>query len=786
MGFVSWFNNLWLESKESFCSFFDAVIKRKLLSGVISYLIAMICIRNGLWILCILILLIYLGLFFYSVKRIGLKYIFETVVFLIIFFIFGALIMSYAQSKAPDINNMDSVALEGIVTDREELEYSDRYTVKIDSSYFLCYLYTDPDISNVKIGDKIFAEGKVELFERPRNDGGFDAVSYYLGRNIRFSVDIDNLHIVNSPSFSFEEVLRRFREIVSAKIDKYMPDNSGLLKAILLGDKSDIGDYEKELYQRGGISHILAISGLHVSNLSILIYFFFGKSGIPKNISGIISIFVLIIYSIFSGFSSSVVRAVIMFGVSNTGLMLSKDYDVPTAMSLSFFIYTLFYPYSYNSPGTVLSYAAVFSIWIFSVNYKKLHKVKFENKIHNFIDQKIIKTLYMSFFLTFFSLPLVLNYFYTIPVYSIIVNMYVVPAMTVLFMTAIAGVAFSFINGLIAKLLFKICSMLISSFTVIVDLSVDELNGIIVAGKPHFLEIIFYYAVILLILVLFNKFKRKYMLMILLVIPLILLMTIGDNNSVTMVDVDQGDCSVVTSESGGVFMIDCGSTGESEIFKYTVEPYLLANGINRIDYVFLSHSDMDHVNGIIEYLQKSTSVVNVSNIVITPQMYQDEDIIEQIVNLANERGIKIKLMKSGDKLLYKGISVSCIHPYYDDISDDANNDSMVLKMIVDGVIALFTGDISAEVEERLPAFDTDILKVSHHGSKTGTCETFLKRINPEIALISCGVDNSYGHPAQIVLDNLNKYKAKTFITANSGQTRIIIRNSEYIFQANYD
>lgn len=776
---VSLLNTMIQNVKESFCMFFDGIIKRKLLSGVISYLIALICIRNDLWILCILVLLIYLIFLFFSIKSIRLEYVTETGVYLIVFFIFGALIMNYAQSKASDINNMDYITLQGSVIDREKLEYSDRYTVKIDSSYFLCYLYTEPDISKAKIGDKIYAEGTVVLFESPSNDGCFDAVSYYLSRNIRFSIDVDNFHIVNSSSFSFVETLRSFREIIAVKIDTYMSDNSGLLKAILLGDKTDIGEYEKELYQRGGISHILAISGLHVSNLSIIICFFLGKSGIPKNVSVIVSVIFLFVYAVFSGFSSSVVRAVIMFGISNTSMLLAKDYDVPTAMSLSFFIYTLFYPYSYSSPGTVLSYAAIFSIWLYSVNYKRFHKVKYENRIHNFIDQKILKTLYMSLFLFIFSLPLVLNYFYTIPVYSVIVNMYVVPVMAVLFMTSITAVLFSFVNGTIASFLFKICSILISSFTSIVDLSVDELNGIMVPGKPHIIEIVFFYAVLLLILVVFAKFKRKYMLMSLLVIPLIFIMTKGANNSITMIDVDQGECSVITTEAGDVFMIDCGSTGESNIFKYTVEPYLLANGIDRIDYVFLSHSDMDHVNGIIEYMQKRIDTIEISNIVITTQMYKDEDIAEKIINVANKKGINIKLMKASDKIMCRNTVITCMHPAYDTVSDDVNKDSMVLKIEIDGLTALFTGDISEEIEEQLPAFDTDILKVAHHGSKTGTCEKFLNIINPEIALISCGVGNNYGHPAQIVLDNLSKYNVKTYISANYGQTRIFINNSDY-------
>lgn len=760
----------------AFVELFDQIIKRKLVVGVLAYLSAMIMVSNGLYLILCLAFSALIIMLIFCLGIVKKAYITEAVIFMLLFYCLGSLVMNFASKRVNRIADNDVIISKGTVVNREILEYSNRYTVKITTGYFLVYLYTE-DGEPVRIGDKVSFNGRVEYFDMPRNNGEFDSLSYYESKNIRFKVYSESINVLHRSKLPIGETLRQVREKIASNMNKYMPENFGILKGIMLGDKSDIDELEKSLYQRGGISHILAISGLHVSNLSILIYFVLERLRLKKGLCTIVSIAILIVYAIFSGCSPSVIRAICMFAVSKAALIRGRNYDIPTALSISFFIYTLFFPYSYRSSGTILSYMAVFSIWLFSVNYKKIKKLKSAGISGKLFDEKILKVLKMSLFLTMFSLPMVLKFYYTFPIYSVALNMYVVPLMSMLFILAIFAIILSFINGFLAYSFFKLCSLIISSFTLLTDLTVNKLNGTIVAGEPTVAEIIFYYSILLIIILLINKVRRKYLLMSLLTVPLILLFIKPNFNSITMIDVDQGDCSVVTAENK-VFMVDCGSLGKKQIFKYTVEPYLLSNGIRKIDYVFLSHSDLDHVNGIIEYLEAETKIIDIKNIVITPQMKEDE-LGVKIISLSNDNGIDVKVMKSSDRITYNAININCLHPNPDTKINDVNDTSMVLEIELDGVKALFTGDISSETEEKLYLGEVDILKVSHHGSSSATGEDFLGRIRPKIGLISCGRENSYGHPAPIVLDNLKKYNVNTYVTAQKGQIRIYVKDSSF-------
>lgn len=757
--------------------FFEELLKRKLVTGVLFFLIALVIVENGIYVVSTLVFLLLILILCVHIKKYKNNYVREAIIFSTLFFVVGTLLMLFFQSAGKDVKNGDILRASGRITNVESFEYSNRYTVRIGSAYLKCFLYTDSDIE-LNIGDKILFSGTVELFDSARNDGEFDSREYYETLNIRFSVNADTVKVSEQKSFSLQNKLRSFRNLLSETIDGHMSKNSGVLKAIMLGDKSDLEEREKYLYQKGGISHILAISGLHVSNFSMLVFFILERLKIPKPIIRIIVIPIILLFAVFSGFSSSAFRATIMFIVSDLAMLKGKNYDISTALALSFFIYSIFYPCAYKSPGTVLSYFAVFSIWFFSISYKKIHLLRYDEPIRKLLERFITKTLSMSIFLSMFSLPMVLNYFYTLPVLSVLVNLYVVPLMTLLFITAICGLIFSLINEFIADCLFKLCSLIISSFTCLTELSIEKCKAVLVIGKPEAWEIILFYLTMFIVLLMLNRVKRRYLLMIILLLPTVLLLTKPMNNSLTMIDVDQGDCSVVTGSDGRVYMIDCGSLGKNQVFKYTVEPYLLSNGIKKIDYVFLSHSDMDHVNGIIQYLNDSTSIIEIRNIIITPQMSNDESINSDIISVAQLRKINVMMMSVGQSIRVGNTQINCIHPEATKELNDSNDSSMVLEFNLGSIKVLFTGDISSSIEREIPVSDMDILKVSHHGSATATSDVILDMISPKLALISCGRENSYGHPATEVLDRLDSRNVRRFISAENGQTRIIVKKSE--------
>lgn len=763
----------------------DALLKRRLLCAAISYIVAMLCMKENLTVLTIVFVFIFLfAIIFYSTK-LKLKYVVETCIIILIFYVFGCCIMYFAKDDKAlsHIREGERIELAGTIIDREEKDNSIAYTIRIKSVYHLGLFYiSKEDNIYIPIGSTIRVTGNKKLLESQRNEGQFNSRAYYKSKNIDLLIDDASVEIIESGKFSLKEHLRKFRDLLSDKIDINSDENGNILKGILLGDKSGIGDYEKELYQRGGISHILAISGLHVTNIAMLVSFVLIRLRIPKKLIMLLSSLFLVMYALFSGFSSSVVRATCMYIVSVMAAGKGKKYDIPTAMAVSFVIYSIIYPYSAFSSGTIMSYSAVLSIWLFSILYKKIHIYKITDKVKKVFHMKIYKPIALGMFLTFFSLPVVLYNFYTIPIFSVVLNLYVISMMTVLFIMGIAGIIVMSFSGYLAGFLFKICSLIISSFTILTDFFTRKLSGVLVVGKPEISEIIIYYLILSVVLFLVGKVKRKKLVMLIMLIPVVMLFHKPAKDSVTMLDVDQGECIVITTKVGNVFMIDCGSLGEEDIYKYRVEPYLLANGIGKIDCVFLSHSDSDHINGMIQYLENEIHTIKVDNIIVTPQMLNDEEVCESIINPAAAEEIQIKSIKSGDVISFKNGEFLCLYPDTEVVNSDTNADSMVLSLNLDGVSILFTGDLPGTIENKLALSEYDILKVSHHGSKTATSREFLKRISPEIALISCGIDNSYGHPAKEVLENLVESDVTDYITAWTGQIRVKIKKDRYRIQ----
>ena len=241
-----------------------------------------------------------------------------------------------------------------------------------------------------------------------------------------------------------------------------------------------------------------------------------------------------------------------------------------------------------------------------------------------------------------------------------------------------------------------------------------------------------------------------------------------ERNRITFIDVGQGDCSLFIGSEGTVCMVDAGSSSESKVGKYRIIPCLKYCGIDTIDYLFLSHSDDDHINAVPELIEDSC--ISVKHIVISPY---DEGFTD-IEMLALQNGIEIIYAFSGMTFSQEDMNIEVISPIEDRITQysDINEMSLVMQVDMSGKHILFTGDIGGKAEKILLESgvlkNIDILKVAHHGSKYSGCEEFLKEISPEEAVISCGISNSYGHPHVETLDRLGAVGASIYRTDRYG------------------
>ena len=236
---------------------------------------------------------------------------------------------------------------------------------------------------------------------------------------------------------------------------------------------------------------------------------------------------------------------------------------------------------------------------------------------------------------------------------------------------------------------------------------------------------------------------------------------------IVIIDIGQGDCIFVRSLSGKSYLIDCGSGNVNDIEKNRIVPFLKYKSVAELDFILISHTDKDHISGVIGLLENFEV-----GTVVMPDILFKEEVYNEIVEKAYEEGVMVEYFSKGDYIEDGLMKLACMHPPLDYGSTDSNSLSMVLQMKFKSFSALFTGDMTQKEEKLLVTSGVldkiDLLKVAHHGSKFSTCYDFLEVIRPDIAVVSCSKVNSYGHPDPDVMERLLVYTDSIYVTSEGG------------------
>ncbi len=637
-------------------------------------------------------------------------------------------------------------------------------------------VYTSKD-HLYRIGNLITVKGSLQKFQKASNPGQFNEELYYKIENIDFKLLADQISVSDSGSSIYHASLDRIKNRLISVYDDILEDReAGTLIAMLLGEKNMLEDDVKRLYQENGISHILAISGLHISLIGMSVFWLFRKCKLSIIVATVFTIFIIYSYGELTNFSVSTNRAVVMMVILLCAVLFGKTYDMLSAAALSAMIILLQNPLQLMSAGFLLSFLAVIGIAVLLPALKQLFPGK----------NAIKDSLFISFSAMITTTPIVLYFFYQFPLYGIITNLIILPFITVLTLS-------SLLAGFIGMLSARLGIFLIGGANYILKLYDLVCEGIrhlpyhvINVGKPGQIAILLSFSLILTFVFLVRKYPRKSLIFILILSQLILFLPSSDRNfRITILDVGQGDAIFMESGEGTSFLIDGGSASESRIGTYRIVPFLKSQGIHRLDYAIITHSDQDHINGLMELLREELFPIRC---LVLPELSIKDEAYLNLETLAIEKGIRVQYMKAGDYLKEGLLEIYCLHPASDDIPITSNSGSTVLSVTYGEFDMLLTGDLEAEGERQLiqrlkdntyrrewgidPAIDYDVLKVAHHGSKYSTSEEFLDLICPEYALISCGEDNWYGHPHPDLLQRLSKVGSNTWITFNTGAITI--------------
>lgn len=656
---------------------------------------------------------------------------------------------------------------------------------------------------DLKIGQHVLMSGNYTAWEQPTNPGQFNIGKYYCSQGILGQFKKCKIIKQGTNYFKFREEMWKIRqEMNHFLIMELGEDDGALISAMLLGEKSGLKEEDKNLYQRSGISHILAISGLHLMLLGMGVFRVLKVIlGCSKRVAAI-SIILMSIYCIFTGNSISTIRATIMFALSLIAPILGRSYDSLSALGLAAILQLFINPYVLNNSGFLLSFLAVIGVTFLAPKLQELLGA----------NGKFMKSLCVSLSSALTTLPVLLCSYGTYPWYSIFLNLLILPAMSVLLFFAVLLVmirgtignemvveigkieVFGSTMETILFVLMKIKEFIVIGIKLI--LKYFEIcckifehsplqDGYI--GAPTKLQIVLYACLVagaISGIIKHSFFARK---MILLSAIAILTMRLDFGTELTMLDVGQGDGIVIRNSNGHVYISDCGSSSVSKVGKYRLIPFLKYKGYGKIKGIFLSHLDEDHRNGLMELLEMAPEEKIEIEYLFLPEsvlgIEEDSEIVGELESLARQNKTEVVYLKQGDKIKDGKMEFLCLHPNSNqnqwNTTEDRNNQSLVLFMTYRNFEMLLTGDVEQQGElETVEYIDrvgtVDVLKVAHHGSSGSSSEEFLKAINPKLSLISCGKNNSYGHPHEETLERLEKVGSKVMNTAESGAITIEI------------
>lgn len=702
------------------------------------------------------------------------------IIFFVIFAVVGNIQVMYLNKKyhkvyknTKNIENVKAVILKGPI----ENEYTYKYIVKaktgqLKNKKFIIYINKNNN-KLFKYGDLIKIQGEYSSPQTARNYKGFDYSKYLKTLKIYGIIKIKEVNLLKENDLNF--VLISINNLKQKMIDhanKNMPQKTAnLLLGLLIGQKDNIQEDIIKSFRTANLSHILAVSGAHTSYIILGLTYIITKSKAPRRIGYIITIIILLLFIIITGASYSVIRACIMSIITISAKLFYKKENFFISICVSLFIILIQNPFAINDIGLKLSFLGTIGIIVFNKNITELFiRIK--------IKENLAKVLSLTFSAQLMIMPITILNFNTFSVTFFISNILASPLLGIIIILGFIGIFVSFVLNPISKILFFILNLFLELLIFISEIVTKIPGSSILVKTPNLVFVITYYILILFINYFFtikkNPIRRfqkkiikictiknikkiiKIIAIIFLIISFLTMLArvINPTLKIYFIDVGQGDSTLIITPKGKKILID-GGEGKNEILL----PYLLDRGINKIDYIIISHFDSDHCNGLIEVMEK----IKVGKVIVSKQPEESEE-YRNILEIIKRKNIEACVVKEQDRItIEQDLYINILNPAGKLEFKDLNNNAIVAKLIYKNFSMLFTGDIEKAEENIAQKYKNNlkstILKVAHHGSKTSTNEEFLKYVEPQIALIGVGENNKFGHPNQQTIEKLKNIRS---------------------------
>lgn len=602
------------------------------------------------------------------------------------------------------------------------------------------------------LGDTLSLKGTLEIPKNNTIPNTFNYKEYLKYKKINYILKIDSFKVYSSNKNIFLKIKNYlYKRIYNIKYNDY-------LYAFILGKSSYLDEEEYENYKINGVTHLFALSGLHVSIFSLILLNIMKRLKLKEKLSFIITSLFLLFFSFVASYTPSILRAVIFFILSSINKIYYFHIKPINILYLTFIILVVINPFYIFNTGFILSFTITFFILLFNE--------------YNSVKSGLKSILIISLLSFFSSLPIIINMSYEINIISSINNIFFIPFVTnIVFPVSIISVIFPKIS--------YVLNILTTFMEYVSNVSSNIVN--ITIYFPYFnkISIVFYY----LFLILFIKLKKKrYLFLILFILLFLKIKPMFNRNTILyFLDVGQGDSLLIRTKNNKSIMVDTGGkltykkekwelkNRNFDIEKNTIIPFIKSIGINKIDYLFLTHGDYDHMG----------ETINLVN---------NFKVEKVIFNCGEFNQLEQALIKVLDKKKIK--YYSCIKELNIDNNklyflqtkeyDNENDNSSVIYTELNGYKFMFMGDAGIEKEkdilEKYNISNIDVLKVGHHGSKTSSSKEFIDEIEPKYSIISVGKNNRYGHPNKEVLNILDE--SKIYRTDQDGSIMFKIKNDK--------
>ncbi|KWW52287.1 competence protein ComEC [Bacillus cereus] len=707
----------------------------------------------------------------------------------------GAMYTTYVQGQNKPLGESYE-ATRGVIYntplingDRLSFQVEDQNKNIVQLSYKMKSASEKKQMRQLHAGVSCIFDGERKEPQIARNFHGFNYRDYLYKQNIHFILEATYISECRKTSLSLVQWILLLRQQAILGVTEMFPEQSGaFMNALLFGDRQQMTFEVEVQYQQFGLVHLLAISGSHIVLLVVIVYFILLRSGVTREIATVCLIFFIPIYMILAGASPSVIRASITGVLMLIAFMCSIRLSSLDALSITAICMLIFDPYLVFNIGFQFSFVGSFALLLSAPLLLESGNGVIRNSIYISLISQLVST------------PILLYHFGYYSPYSIFLNILYVPFLSLIVLPC----------SIIILICLPIIPFLAKSFANVLSIGLNLSNDFLSYceslpftrlnfGQTPILLVALYCVSIISVLMVWERRISKGMVFIF--AGIFLFISTGhyvypyfrESGSVTFLDVGQGDAILIRLPyDQEIYLIDTGGTirlnkeewqrkkHEFSVGNDILISYLQKEGIKKIDKLIVTHGDADHIGAAQELL----SNITVKEVVFGRK--EQEPILEKAVKKqALEKEVKISEVGEGESWRVNEAEFFVLAPTGKERSE--NNASIVLWAKLGGITWLFTGDLEEEGEKGLvatyPDLRADVLKVAHHGSNTSSITPFLSAVQPNIAIISVGERNRYGHPHKEVIERFEKMAIEIWRTDKQGAISYVFKEERGTFRS---